>query len=551
MTTVAKRQQRDEVHVAEDPIRANDTIDIVEDKGYTQHEEDIEGGKRGVRDIEYDDQEGPEARKGFKRLLRRNPSYNFIREVAEKDEETLDPVQVKKLERRLWLIIVPALCIDYIFYYIDKTTLSYAALFGIREELNLEKTQYSTLSSIFYVGWLLWALPGNLLMARFPLSRYLGLNIFLWGVFLVAQGGSQDFKDMLILRLISGAFEAVAKPAFMAITAMWFTRLQQPIVIGTWYASQGIGIGLGGLIGYGIGQIDAAISAWRYEFIIIGMACALWGVAMAFIIPDSPYTTKRFTREEKVVIMSRKRDDYHAVEKRQLKWDQIRESALDIRTYLFFLLGLTANIPNGGTSNFGTLMTRGFGFNTLNTTLLQIPYGLSQTLFIVVSIYVNHKTHHLNIRTYLMAFILLFTVAGFAMMAYGEQQGVKLVGYYFTGASNATFSLSLSLVTGNVGGNTKKMVASALVFIGVGLGNIIGPYAFFESEAPHYTTGVIVCMISRIAEIVVILLIRLAFVIPNRNRDKKYAGGDQAYDPNVVTYEDMTDKQNLHFRYLM
>jgi hypothetical protein len=44
---------------------------------------------------------------------------------------------------------------------------------------------------------------------------------------------------------------------------------------------------------------------------------------MSLIIPDSPYTSKSFTREEKVIIMSRKRDDYHAVEKRQLKWDQV------------------------------------------------------------------------------------------------------------------------------------------------------------------------------------------------------------------------------------
>ena len=112
---------------------------------------------------------------------------------------------------------------------------------------------------------------------------------------------------------------------------MWFTRIQQPIVIGTWYASQGIGIGLGGLIGYGIGQIEASIAAWRFEFIIIGAACALWGIAMAYIIPDSPYTTKRFTREEKIVIMSRKREDYHAVEKRQLKWDQVCE--IDVRIW--------------------------------------------------------------------------------------------------------------------------------------------------------------------------------------------------------------------------
>lgn len=47
-----------------------------------------------------------------------------------------------------------------------------------------------------------------------------------------------------------------------------------------------------------------------------------------------------------------------------------------------------------------------------------------------------------------------------------------------TGSSNAVFSLALSLVSGNVGGNTKKMIASAVIFVGVAVGNIAGPYAF-------------------------------------------------------------------------
>lgn len=128
---------------------------------------------------------------------------------------------------------------------------------------------------------------------------------------------------------------------------MWFTRKQQPVVMGLWYASQGIGIGLGGLIGYGIGQIKADLAAWRYEFIIIGAACSAWAIAMGLIIPDAPYTAKGFTREDKVIIMSRKRDDYHAVEKRQLKMDQVKESLLDPKTYLYFFLGFTANVPNG------------------------------------------------------------------------------------------------------------------------------------------------------------------------------------------------------------
>jgi hypothetical protein len=56
-------------------------------------------------------------------------------------------------------------------------TLSYAALFGIRKDLNLTGTQYSTLSSIFYVGWLVWAIPGNLLLPKFPVSKYLAINV--------------------------------------------------------------------------------------------------------------------------------------------------------------------------------------------------------------------------------------------------------------------------------------------------------------------------------------------------------------------------------------
>lgn len=43
------------------------------------------------------------------------------------------------------------------------------------------------------------------------------------------------------------------------------------------------------------------------------------------------------------------------------------------------------------------------------------------------------------------------------------------------------FSLALSLVTGNVGGTTKKVIASAVIFVGVAVGNIVGPYAFIES----------------------------------------------------------------------
>lgn len=84
---------------------------------------------------------------------------------------------MRQVERKLYWLIVPFLAIDYAFYYIDKTTLSYAALFGIKKDLDLQGEDYSNLSSIFYIGWLVWAIPGNLLLAKFPLAKYLSFNV--------------------------------------------------------------------------------------------------------------------------------------------------------------------------------------------------------------------------------------------------------------------------------------------------------------------------------------------------------------------------------------
>jgi MFS family permease len=54
------------------------------------------------------------------------------------------------------------------------------------------------------------------------------------------------------------------------MTGTWFTRKQQPTVIGIWYLGNGIGNALGGLLGYGIGHIKTSLASWRWEFIIIG-----------------------------------------------------------------------------------------------------------------------------------------------------------------------------------------------------------------------------------------------------------------------------------------
>ena len=146
--------------------------------------------------------------------------------------EPIDPKAERKVIRKIDFMILPYIAVCYAFFYIDKTTLSYAAIFGIEEDLNLHGSMYSWLSSLFYFGFLAWALPTNLLLQRLPVGKWLGFNIFLWGFFLMLQAAAHNFAGLAALRAFAGAAEACSDPAFILITSMWYTRREQPVRIG-------------------------------------------------------------------------------------------------------------------------------------------------------------------------------------------------------------------------------------------------------------------------------------------------------------------------------
>ena len=63
-----------------------------------------------------------------------------------------DPVQLKKLVRKIDLTIAPLLAAVYFLQFLDKTTLSYTAVMGIRTDTHLKGQEYSDLSMLFYIG---------------------------------------------------------------------------------------------------------------------------------------------------------------------------------------------------------------------------------------------------------------------------------------------------------------------------------------------------------------------------------------------------------------
>ena len=339
----------------------------------------------------------------------------------------------------------------------------------------------------------------------------------------------------------------------MLITCMWYTRKEQPVKIGTWYLANGFGIALGGLLGYGIGHIKGSLASWRYEFIIIGAMCCIWGIVIFILMPDSPVTAKFLTTPEKRIAVERLKENQTGIENKHLKPYQVWEAVKDVKTYLLFLLGVVGNIPNGGFSNFGTLIIKGFGFSTLVTTLMQVPYGVLIACSILICVYLNNKFE--NRRCLFILIFLIPNISGaFGLHFVAEHHKIgRYICYLLTGPYNAAFVLILSLQIANTAGHTKKVFTNAVLFLGYCTGNIAGPFFYKTSQGPEYTLGIWSVIVSHLLEVVIISIFWFLMVKENRRRDKIQAameGGLEGRDFNATAYGDLTDRENMNFRYI-
>jgi len=70
------------------------------------------------------------------------------------------------------------MCFVFFLQYLDKQSLSYAAVFGLIDDLDLTSSQYSWSSSIFYVGQLVSEYPFIYLMSRLPLTKFVGATVY-------------------------------------------------------------------------------------------------------------------------------------------------------------------------------------------------------------------------------------------------------------------------------------------------------------------------------------------------------------------------------------
>ncbi|KAL4815532.1 MFS general substrate transporter [Aspergillus spinulosporus] len=488
-------------------------------------------------------------------------STSIAAEVVEALRAEATPEEEKRILRKIDFYIIPVMGLCYMLQYMDKVTLGYATQLNLRTDLNLHGSEYSWCSSVFYFGYLFWSWPSSYISVRFPLGKYLGASVALWGVVLVTHAACTNFGGLLTARLFLGVTEAAVAPGFSLITGMFYKTSEQPSRMALWFLGNAVANIVSGLIAYGIGKIDSNIASWKLLFIILGCVTAAYGIFLVFVLPDSPSKAWFLKPHERKIAVHRTVDNRTGVmDEGVFRTDQMVDALTDPQAWLLVGYSLTQNIPNGGFSSFSSIIINGFGFSELNSLLLSAPGGGLQILALAIICWAT--TYAKKSRIILMIVVILFALVGVILMntlpdsnRWGRWAGIFLLGPFAT-----SIPISLSLITSNVGGLTKKATVSAMLFLAYCTGNIIGPQLFLDKEAPKYPTGLRGVLVGFALAILFLVLLYIYYECENRRRDRIYGPVPAASRHQVtettdyvteVEFINRTDRQIPSFRYTL
>ncbi|VUC28703.1 unnamed protein product [Clonostachys rosea] len=478
-------------------------------------------------------------------FLRENGvTHSKIQELSQ------DESRVKALVRRVDLVLLPLLCITFILQFIDKQVLSYGAVFDLFTDTNITSEEYSWLGSLFYFGFLFAEYPASYLGQIFPIGRVCSIFVILWGITTMATAACYNFQSLAALRFLLGCFEAPISPCFFMIIGMWYIRQDQPFRAGIFYSCNGLGVMIGGIMNYGVGQLKS-FQIWKALYLICGGATLLWGFILLWLLPQSITDCKRFTVEERAILIGRVAANQTGILNKKFRLYQVREALLDGQVWLLFFFTLFNETINGGYATFGKLIVKGVvNGDTLKTVLYAFPSGGFLTFFILSGTFLSTKLK--NGRTIVMILYLFPTIIGTTLvwqLPRSNKYGL-LLSYYIINSFVASLVLSIQMAGGNVAGYTKRLTSTCFIFLAYCAGNIIGPHAFIGAESPTYPTGCKTIISCAAGQIVCVVLLRVLLVRRNKMRDEAHGPAEATMNTEDAII-DLTDFENRNFRYLL
>lgn len=200
--------------------------------------------------------------------------------------------------------LVPFLFACYIFAYLDRVNVGFAKL-RMLDALGFSEAVYGLGAGIFFLGYVLFEVPSNVLMLRLGARRTIARIMVAWGIISAAMMLVETPTQFYVLRFLLGVAEAGFFPGVILYLTFWFPAARRGRVTALFATavalSTVIGAPLSGFIMHYLDGVNGW-AGWQWLFVIEGLPSVAMGLAALAYLDDRVEDARWLSAPERALI---------------------------------------------------------------------------------------------------------------------------------------------------------------------------------------------------------------------------------------------------------
>ena len=202
--------------------------------------------------------------------------------------------------------LLPILTIAYVFNYLDRNNIGFAAL-TMNREIGLTATAFGRGAGILFVGYCFLEVPSNMVLYRVGARKWLARIMITWGLVSAATIFVTGAWSFYLLRFLLGAAEAGFFPGVAFYISHWFPADYRTRVVAWFMVAIPISSVVGGVLSGALLQMNGilGLAGWKWLFILEGLPVTVLGLVVLRVLTERPEEATWLTDAERAVIRAR------------------------------------------------------------------------------------------------------------------------------------------------------------------------------------------------------------------------------------------------------
>jgi ACS family tartrate transporter-like MFS transporter len=223
-----------------------------------------------------------------------NPIQSY--DVAADQVPALERETMRKVSRRL----LPLLFLLYIASYLDRTNVGIAAL-QMNKAIGLSAAAYGLGAGIFFIGYALFEVPSNIILARVGARRWIARIAISWGLISCGMLLARGPLSFYALRFLLGVAEAGYFPGIIYYMSHWFPQRHRARAISRFMIGIPLSSMIGGPLGGTLLGLDGklGLAGWQWLFLVEGLPAVILGVFVWRTLLERPTDARWLSTQER------------------------------------------------------------------------------------------------------------------------------------------------------------------------------------------------------------------------------------------------------------